>query len=282
MGSAPVAARTGEFACTPAPDDAQFVVTGAEWEVGEQRALTVGSASSVSRAIDPVAPLEVSLTAIDAGGSGPAMAWESAPTVLDDLVVLPGTGAELAALGEVVPSERVVYDIDRGVFAGVRNVDEIRSTVDATLDVMAENAALDFHSSIRVRMTLDGIPDDRLADLYATWPQTYHQLDGFTLVPGDPVDVPTVLPNGLGGAPFPAVATVEVTDFVDADGCVSVQQTVVPEPEGLRRVFAETLAARGIPVDGEPFEEALGFGHDGLLDRDAAVGVDEVGHLDRG
>lgn len=249
--------EAGSFACTPAPDGAATFATGAEWPVGEHRDLTVGSASSSESAVEPTDLLAVRVTALSSSADHASLSWESAPTVLPDLVHLPGVGGELAALGDAVPAERVVYDVAGGAFDRVSNVDEIRATVRDTFDVLEQNAALDFHSSIRVRLTLDGLSDDALAGLFAEGPELYHRLDGLELRLGEPIEAAGVLPNAFGGPPFPAIEVTELTDVVDGDGCASVRRTVSTDPDRVREVLATSLAAQGVAGDSREFEDAL-------------------------
>lgn len=262
MAFAAAACSTGDayretgFSCTPAPDVAATFATGADWPVGEHRDLMVGSASSSDAALPPTALLPVRVTSLRSSADRAALAWESAPTVLPDLVHLPGVGGELAVLGDDVPLERVVYEVADGAFDRVSNVAEIRATVGDTFDVLEAHAALDFHSSIRVRLTLDGLSDDVLAELFGEGPELYHRLDGLDLRLGERLEEAAALPNAFGGPPFPAVATTEVTDLVDGDGCVSVRQTVAIDPVGARDVLAASLAAQGAVGEGETLDEA--------------------------
>ncbi len=259
--------------CTSSPDDAtsEFFV-GPPWRAGEHRELAIGSATSSGRAREPAATLAVTVTALAIDGRRSSLAWESTPTVLPDLVRLPGVGGELARLGEDVPVERVVYDVDGGGFAGVRNVDEIRATASATFDLLEDAAALDFHSSIRVRLTLDGLSDELLAELYAEGPRLYHRYDGIRLTAGDPVESAAVLPNPFGGEPLPATATIELTDLVDADGCTAVRETVTIVPGEARRAVAAALTAGGTDADVDEAVESFSVGRALVAQYDPGTG----------
>jgi hypothetical protein len=143
---------------------------------------------------------------------------------------------------------------DGVAFDGVENVDEIRSEILEAADVLAEIGAIDDPTSLEE--FYGNLSDDGIAQIFSERPITYHALDGFPLEVGQPLAFDDQLPNAFGGAPFPAMTTVEITNLVDADGCIEVTMTVVPDPEQFFPILEQSMRESGLVDEANPFDPA--------------------------
>ena len=255
-GSGGAGEGAGTGACSAEPGAS--VPAGADWAVGDARQLEVRTAVSADEAPD-LSLVDGNVVSLRITGDGDlrTAVWESANSTLIDLLVLPaGFAGEVERTGSAVPGDRFEYLID-GNAVSIVDLDRMRQNVLDLLDQLQLDGALDAHSTLRNQMSVDDIDDATLSGLLIRRPTIYHVLDGHELDRDVAVSFPDVLPNGFGGEPFPATSTVLVEGMLDDEGCVSIVQRTVPEPNAFRRIFAAEIERRGAPTSGPVFEAAL-------------------------
>jgi hypothetical protein len=144
-------------------------------------------------------------------------------------------------------------------FNGVEltNAAAIREQMTTAVEAMTAQLLLvgvgDDESMAAMQSMLDAIlnlPDEQLAFSVAEHTLLFHVFDGIPLEPGLQYETPDILPNKLGGEPFPATLTLNIADEPDADGCMTVSTAVVAEPDELARIMGESMEA----VTDNPFE----------------------------
>lgn len=229
------------ISCSPLPDSTTTVSMLPPWGDGVTRSLELQIGREDSRqptsAGLSLTPVQVRSTAIDDDVT--ELTWEAEASVLDGLGL---SADDLDALGEI-PPQRFEYRLgsDR-LWLGADNTEEIRATALTTIDLLADS--FDEQTLQQVRALYESMPDENLAQLFTEEPRLFHSLEGIALTIGTAAEAPELLPNALGGDPFPAITTVEIVDLVDGDGCVSIELRTVLDRDETDRILADTLEAR--------------------------------------
>jgi hypothetical protein len=228
--------------------DTESIRIGPSWNTGDQRNLEVEIRRNAKPSAASVTP--VTLTVLEVSEqSGVRFEWQSSQSVINGLPPTPG----VIQLLERLPRERIVYRLDdEAAFVGVENVEEIRSAYAEIADLLGE--AQMSQSEAAARSLSDSLSDESVAQIFSERPMIYHALDGIVLDTGSPVTFADILPNPLGGEPYPATTTIEITDLGDADGCMEVTMTVLPDPDDFVRILAASMEAAGILEDPSTFE----------------------------
>lgn len=199
-------------------------------------------------------PITIEVEQVDE--SGALLRWRSGLTAVAGF-----SADDLAAMGlslDDVPKQNILYRIDAdGFYAGVENVDEIRSVAVESLDFLAPVIG-DEETVESLRRVYGALGDEELVTVFAEEPSIFHLLDGAVLAPDDSIESSDVLPNAFGGEPFPAVTTFAVTNLQDTGGCVEATLTTVPDPEEFARILFESVSdAFGVPLDEIDEAEAI-------------------------
>jgi hypothetical protein len=148
---------------------------------------------------------------------------------------------ELESILEDAPLQRIEYVIDSdGAYAGITNVEEVRQSALDALDVLGPLIG-DDDTIAQIEDLYRSLPDPQVELLFAEDVAVFHVFDGILLDPGTVFEGADVLPNAFGGEPFPSTTTLAVSEVPDADGCLTVTMTTIPEPSELARIISETV-----------------------------------------
>lgn len=221
-------------ACEPAPPGTDTYVVDPAWSPGDERAVEVEIRRSRHADISSTTPATVRV--VDVGVGGQRMRWSSRSTTIEGA----GYSELVADVVDALPPEVVEYTLRSGVVVSVDNVDDIRSNLEALNDVLIE-AGVDEESMAAGSALFDSMSDEAFGRVFSERPQLFHAFEGFELTAGEPIEFDDLLPNALGGKPFPAISTVELTSVDDEDGCVALAWTTRPEPDEVLRILNESL-----------------------------------------
>jgi hypothetical protein len=220
-------ADTPEPTCTPAPEGTTVVDPRPDWDQVDERRLTHQRLRVDSRSTGPevsgVTPARLSV--VDADATGWELVWESERTIAEALELPPELVAQAVDLIDEVPQQRVSYRLDRASrrWLGVTNAEELRADVETTFGFLADSGQFAAGTLDDMSSAFAAMPDEGLALVFAQSMQAFHALEGVELEVGQPVEGPNESPNPVGGSPFPARSTVEITELIDVDGCVSIE-----------------------------------------------------------
>ncbi len=213
-------------------------------------------------------PIEIEVTGSGAGGT--ELRWTSSSSVISGLDVPP----ELESIIDDVPLQRIEYLIDPdGVYAGITNVDEVRQNALDSLELIAPLLG-DEDTTAQVEDLFRNLPDLQVELLFAEATTVFHAFDGLPLNPGEEIEFDDELPNGFGGEPFPSTTTFSVDQLPDADGCLALTSTTIPEPDELVRIIQESVeSAFGSRPDDAETLERFGARNDVVVRVDPSSGA---------
>lgn len=259
VGTSAAPSAAGAGLCEPAPPDASGIATGPDWFPGEVRQLEVESGRSGSGSDSPggLAVTPVELEVLDAGPDGYRFAWRAATS---DVVVAGASPATAEAAEDVLaelPTPTIVYSVTADhEYLGVENTEEMRAALIESIDFLAERGVIPEDEAFeRVRGLYETLDGPTIDQLLTEEIRTFHLFDGVELADGEQVRVDDLLPNALGGEPFPAETVIELTRIVDEDGCVEIVQTTTPDPVRFGEILAESVVASGLVPAGTPLDE---------------------------
>ncbi|MEZ5246912.1 MAG: hypothetical protein R2707_17590 [Acidimicrobiales bacterium] len=230
--------------CTAAPRSTTTLIPSPPWSDGVARTLElrIGREDSRRELPDGLSRTPVQLTVEDDDGDGWTFLWAAEPTLLDDLGIPAELLDEAAPLLAEVPPQRIRYRIGgERAWLGVTNPDEVRQAALDTIDILGEIIPAEDLALEQTRQLFAGMPDEALTQIFAEEPQVLHSLEGIELAVDEVLEFRDLLPNTLGGEPFPATTTIEILDLVDDDGCVAIQVRVVPDAEAFIPILMESL-----------------------------------------
>ena len=261
--------------CTPTELDIQTVFVDSMYRAGETVHLRLDKERSTNGEFDGfgVTPISVQIEEVD--NEGALLRWQSGVTEIAGI-----SAGELEAIGlslDDAPKQNILYRLSlEGVFIGVENVDEVRRAAIATVDFMAEGLGEDRNTQ-QVRLLLAQLGDEELASLFAEEPILFHLLDGVELGVDEKIEYSDLLTNALGGEPFPATSTVEMTALRDSDGCVEITLKTTPNPGELQRILFDSVAnAFDVPLDEadrDEFVESFSVENSVVVSIDHTTGV---------
>lgn len=237
--------------CEPAPENPPSIRIGDDLAVGDKFNLTIKlerSGPGVPADIAGLTPVTVEVESVD--GAGALLRWRSSATALTGFVVpedeLRQAGISLADL----PLQDILYRVDNdGYFAGIQNTEEVRSAALEALDVFAGVMPND-GSAQALENAYRSMGDEQIALTFAEETFLFHSMDGGLVEPGEVFEYDDLLPNSLGGEPFPATTTFSVTQLAGQGGCVEVSLITVPKGDEFARIMWETVEGTfGAPAD---------------------------------
>ncbi|MCP5034779.1 MAG: hypothetical protein GY939_23480 [Actinomycetia bacterium] len=245
-GDDPDETAAGElFSCTPTSADLVWVSAVTDWSSATTRHLEYKKIrTDTRRGIDELSSLTpVELTIAGPLDGGWELVWQNANTNLDGLGMgLPPEEAEAAeALIADIPKQRIQYQVDAsGGYVGATNHEQIREDMNTAMEVLTQSELLP--GIEQTAAFFDSMSDEQLAQLLTEPVQVYHSMAGLQLVLDAPIEFADELPNLLGGEPFPAITTIEVTNLVDDDGCVEITTHTTFDPELILPLLFESVA----------------------------------------
>ena len=236
------AALAAQPLCSDAPAGGPTTI-GIQHTVGDRTELAVAVENSSVAAASSETP--ITIESVEVTDDGTRLVWTSGATVLDGLEMPEGVEFSLDDL----PTQHIEYRLDAdGYLASIENIEELRASSLEALELLDEFIPDETQQSIATLYA--GLDDEQIALLLAAEVGIYHGLDGLPLIPGERFEDAGFLPNGLGGEPFPAIATLSVAEDADEDGCVDVALITTPDPEHLERIlFASVEEAFGTGMD---------------------------------
>ncbi len=268
----------------------ESVDIGGSWVDGEQRTLEleISKDRPVTEQASSVTVVDLRATALPDGRW--SMEWANQETAISDL------GLPDAVLGEAeealarVPKVEIDYTLSaRGFIESIDNTAEIRAAMTETLNLLAElqpgDAAL-----LELTELYTQLPDEQIQVLFTEDVQLFHAFDGISLAVDNPLSGADLLPNSLGGAPFPAITTLAIDELAGDDGCVRVSIRTIPDPDRFAEIVAQTVAdvfgedtvdGDSDPYDGMSVENLIVATVDGRTGRvlrvDATQSIDLLG-----
>lgn len=225
----------------------------AAWKAGDSRALKVSQYRSRSRQDKVLSSssgqYDVDITVKEQDGDGYLLEWRysnvksanSAGNALAD---------RIAGLSEgLTASYRTAPD---GAFDRLENWEEIQARLFKAVDLILEETGAGANPQVTAALAqVKGIYRTRqsIEQLALKEVQLFHALYGGEYTLGDPLTLDTQLANFIGGDPFPAVLSYEMTDYSpDAGTCrIKIEQVVDAEAArtNIRDFLARTAKALG-------------------------------------
>ncbi|MCP3938647.1 MAG: hypothetical protein GY708_25135 [Actinomycetia bacterium] len=221
--------------CTPLDQTPEAIEIWPPYEVGQPRDLVV-VIKRVGRGTlteDIFSTTPVVLTPIEQlSDGGHVFDWLAEATSLDN-VGLGSFGAMIADdMLEDLPREHIVYEVDGfGYMGPVHNVEDLRSGLAAVIELLDRFIESDDESI--AADALAQASDDRLVAMMTQRIQAFHLLDGSLLDPDEWSEVEAELPTAFSAEPLDALLRLSVLDDEDADGCLLVEHSLLPEPASL-------------------------------------------------
>ncbi|MEM9204445.1 MAG: hypothetical protein AAGC53_22620 [Actinomycetota bacterium] len=245
-------AQSSPLECTPAPVGTTSIGTAVSWADGMERQLQLqlGRADSTRPSADALSLTPVELRVSGSEGNWTFL-WEAATPSFDEVGISSTMLARLGPALDALPHQRIEYRVDRDPYRiDVLNAPELRDNALRTIEILSAVFPNE-ESRTAAEQLYNGASDDGIAALFFNEPLLFHALeDGFFSV-GDPVVFDDVMPNSLGGDPFPALTSIGVAELIDDEGCVAVEITTVPDPELLFPILFQTVEAAFGDVDAQ-------------------------------
>ncbi len=236
--------ESGAVFCAAAPESTDSVVALPPWSDGVERAieLQIGREDSRQQISTGLSRTPVQLTTEESADGGWSFLWAAEPTLVDDLAIPPQLLDQAAPLLAEVPQQLIRYRLSENrTWLGVDNPEEIRQAALDTVDILGNILPTEVPALEQTRQLFATMPDENLGQIFSEEPQLLHSLEGLELAVDEVLEFRDLLPNALGGEPFPATTTIEVVDLIDGDGCVAIRMRVVPDSEDFVPILMETL-----------------------------------------
>lgn len=246
IGQAPLCSSTA------LPTDG-VVVPFPEWTPGMTRQLELRGGRSDTRVepvVDGMSVAAVSLRVDDIAEDGEfVFEWDAGATASDFW-----NGQEEDWVTDLIaraPKQRFEYSLDADRYwLGLRNHDEVRQSYLTTVELFADVAPLDAPIVDQMRNFYTTMSDETLEIYAAEGPQLLHFFEGLVLSAAEPIRYEDSLPNAMGGAPLPALTSIDLIDPADADGCVLLEMRTILDAAAAVPIIFETVdAAFGPSVD---------------------------------
>ena len=231
------------IACTAAPQSTTTLDLSPPWSEGVVRTLELRIGREGSSRPPPagLSLTPVQLTVEDGDGDGWTFLWAAEPTLPGNLEIPAHLLDETAQFLARVPPQRIRYRIgEERAWMGATNPDEIRQVVLNTMEILGEDPEMEGGLEQALHFYAN-MPDENLTEMFTQEPKLLHSLEGIELAVDEVLEFSDMLPNTLGGEPFPATTTIEILDLVDEDDCVAIQMRVVPDSEVVASILTETL-----------------------------------------
>ena len=211
------------------------------WEAGESRDLVLSIDKTRSGTRIGESSTLARLTVQSVGETGTVFEWENGSTDLSSLELPADVAEDLAPILVDSPIATIRYrtDVD-GYFAGVEDPVEFRANVLELVDRMSE--VVPDLSMDKVATAYETASDEVLVNMFTEVQQLFHALDESYFFPGDSETVVDVLPNGLGGEPFPAITAFAVGFEPDANGCLAVSLVTEIDSEKFTDILFASVA----------------------------------------
>lgn len=250
-GSTPAHSQSPGPQCEPAPENPGSIRIGSDYATGDEFDLEIKlerEGPGVPTDAAGVTPVTVQVESVDSAGA--LLRWRSEATALTGFVVPEDELLEAGISFADLPLQDVLYRIDTGgYFAGVQNTDEVRSAALKALDVFA-GVMPDDGSAQALENAYRNMGDEQVALTFAEETLLFHSMDGGVVEPGEGLEYDDLLPNSLGGEPFPATTTFSMTQLFGEGGCVEVSLLTIPKGDEFARIMWETVeGAFGAPAD---------------------------------
>lgn len=254
--------------CPALVDQPLDILISANWEEGDQRTyLVTQSQSEVTDGEESVAlavTTPITITVLNVDDDGYVLEWSFGKAEFGETdIVMPDPLQNLMQ----TPLEVVFKystDID-GVYVELLNVEELQEQIEPLIDqifetMIAADDTLTEEAIDAAREMVDNIFADpaNFDALFTREVQLFHTLYGFYFESAEPLILPDLRPNMLGGPPIPSELTVTPTHYDAGQGCLHVAFENIADPVEARNSILESLQeqARQMGVPG-PDEDDL-------------------------
>ncbi len=234
--SPPEVIKTG----TQVPDGTTLLADLFTTDIGERNPFSIGFTT----------PAAIAYGGWDEDGQSVRWTWGTPP-----LVVGAPDGTEGAVLSELLdspPPPVTLRVAESGLVATVENLDEVREVLlDGHRALSELEGGPAFDPSRYETMSDEAVAAIAIADV-----QVYHAAEGYEFELGVPASTSDLLPNHLGGAPYPAT-TNATTAFDPSTSCGLVHLVTELDRESAGPILSDSLRPLFPDAGSEEFDELI-------------------------
>jgi hypothetical protein len=237
--------------CPALTDQALDLSILAEWEEGEQRHYIVSGQRVDSADGDEAVTLSVTssvtVTVLEVNDDGYVLEWDYGQAELGEVdVELPDP---IATIFETPLQLRTTYATDdTGAYVELVNLEDLQAQIEPIFDQFFDALAeMEEEPNPEAIEAARGMVDQLIENpanfeaLFVRDIQLFHTLHGFYFQSAEPMVLPDVRPNLLGGSPIPSELTITPTHYDEELGCLHVGFENIADSVAARNSILEAL-----------------------------------------